>query len=100
MKEADGDGDYRRIGCPKEVSFLPILFNIYTDDQSVDDGTMSFIYADDLCITVQYPPIEEALGKLTKYYRTNSLRANPEKTQVTASHLWKGGKRIAGNSME
>ena len=31
--------------------------------------------------------IEEALGKLTHYYRSNSLRANPDKTQVTAFHL-------------
>ena len=59
------------------------------------DGTRSFIYADDLCITVQYPTfqeveqiIEEALGELTHYYRSNSLRANPDKTQVTAFHLW------------
>ena len=31
--------------------------------------------------------IEEALGELTHYYRSNSLRANPDKTQVTAFHL-------------
>ena len=49
----------------------------------------------DLCVTAQYPTfqeveqqIEEALGELTHYYRSNSLRANPEKTQVTAFHLW------------
>ena len=28
--------------------------------------------------------IEEALGELTHYYRSNSLRANPDKMQVTA----------------
>ena len=28
--------------------------------------------------------IEEELGELTEYYRNNSLRANPDKTQVTA----------------
>ena len=57
-------------------------------------GTRSFIYADDLCTTAQYPTfqeveqkIEEALGELTHYYRSNSLRANPDKTQVTAFHL-------------
>ena len=55
---------------------------------------MSFIYADDLCITAQYPTftevednIEEALSELTQYYRNNSLRANPDKTQVTAFHV-------------
>ena len=49
----------------------------------------------DLCVTAQYPTfqeveqqIEEALGELTHYYRCNSLRANPDKTQVTAFHLW------------
>ena len=31
--------------------------------------------------------IEEALSELTQYYRNNSLRANPDKTQVTAFHL-------------
>ena len=65
-----------------------------TKDQPILDGTRSFIYADDLCVTAQYPTfqeveqqIEEALGELTHYYRSNSLRANPDKTQVTAFHL-------------
>ena len=47
-----------------------------------------------LCVTAQYPTfqeveqqIEEALEELTHYYRSNSLRANPDKTQVTAFHL-------------
>ena len=31
--------------------------------------------------------IGDALDKLTQYYRSNSLRANPDKTQVTAFHL-------------
>ena len=72
-----------------------ILFNIYTNEQPIHDGTRSFIYADDLCITVQYSTvlkvedtIEEAPSELTKYYRTYSLRENPEKNHVTASfHL-------------
>ena len=46
---------------------------------------MSFIYADDLCITVQFhtfsqveSTIEEVLGELIEsYYRNNSLRSNP-----------------------
>ena len=33
--------------------------------------------------------MEEALSELTEYYRNNSLRANPDKTQVTAFHLRK-----------
>ena len=58
------------------------------------DGTRNFIYADDLCVTAQYPlfteeehTIEEALDELTTYYRSNSLRATPDKIQVTLFHL-------------
>ena len=72
----------------------PILFNIYTNDQPIHDGTRNFIYADDLCATAQYSSFTEvettigdALEELTDYYRSNSLRANPDKTQVTAFHL-------------
>ena len=81
-------------GLPQGSVLSSILFNIYTNDQPIHDGTRSFIYADDLCITAQYPAftevedtIEEALSELTQYYRNNSLRANPDKTQVTAFHL-------------
>ena len=82
-------------GLPQGSVLSPTLFNIYTNDQPILDGTRSFIYADDLCITAQYPTfqeveqiIEEALGELTHYYRSNSLLANPDKTQVMAFHLW------------
>ena len=82
---------------PRGSVLSPTLFNIYTNDQPVHDGTRSFIYAHDLSITAQFPTfsqvestIEEALGKLTEYYRNSSLRANPDKTQVTAFHLRNG----------
>ena len=75
--------------CP-----VPILFNIYTDDQPLHNRTRSFIYADDICVTTQQPffvevetTIEESLSELTQYYRSNNLRANPDKTQVTAFHM-------------
>ena len=81
-------------GLPQGSVLSPTLFNIYTNDQPILDGTRSFIYADDMCVTAQYPTFQEvkqqievALGELTHYYRSNSLRANPDKTQVTAFHL-------------
>ena len=67
---------------------------IYTNDQPIHDVTMSFIFAEQLCITVQYKSfkqveeiIEEVLDNMTTYYKINSLRANPNKTQITAFHL-------------
>ena len=68
----------------------PTLFIFYTNDHPIHDGTRSFIYADDICITAQYQSfkqVQEALGKLTTYYKINSLRANPDKMQVTEFHL-------------
>ena len=66
---------------PQGSVLSPTLFNIYTNDQPILDGTRSFIYTDDLCITAQYhnfqeveQKIEEALGELTHYYRSNSLK--------------------------
>ena len=65
--------------CP-----VPIPFNIYTNDHN---GTRSFIYADDLSVTAQQASfvevettIEGSLSDLTQYYRSNNMRANPEKT--------------------
>ena len=76
------------------VYYLQYWFNIYTNDQPLHDGTRNFVYADDLCVTSQYPSftevehtIEEALDELIIYYRSNSLRANPDKTQVASFHL-------------
>ena len=94
-------------GLPQGGVLSPTLLNIYTNDQPILDGT-SFIYADDLCIIAQYHTfqeveqiIEEALGELTHYYGSNRLRANPDKTQVTAFHLRnKRGQEVATSSME
>ena len=72
------------------------LFNIYINDQPFYDGTRSFTYTDDLCVTAQYSlyiEVGKIIGdehdKITQYYRSNSLRANLDKTQVTAFHLRK-----------
>ena len=81
-------------GLPHGSVLSPILFNIYTNDQPIHDGTRNFIYADDLCVTAQCSSFTEvettigdALDELTQYYRSNSMRANHDKTQVTAFHL-------------
>ena len=89
---SEADGEYKRTVYLRGV-FSPPLYSTYIRTINLD-GTRSFIYADDLCVTAQYhtfqeveQQIEEALGELTHYYRSNSLRANPDKTQVTAFHL-------------
>ena len=70
----------------------PILFNIYTNDHPRHDGMCSFIY--DICVTSQYSSFAEvertigdALDKLTQYYISNSLHANPDKPKVAAFYL-------------
>ena len=84
----------QRNGLPQGSVLAPLLFNVYTADQSIHPGTRSFVYADDLAVTAQstdFAPIEEtlisALGGLSEYYTTNQLRANPTKTQVSLFHL-------------
>ena len=45
-------------GLPQGSVLSPTLFNTYTNDQPILDGTRSFIYADDLCVTAQYPTFQ------------------------------------------
>ena len=67
------DGENRKTVSPIHTSVLsPILFIIYTNDQPFHDGTRSFIYAHDICVTAQYTSLIEvertigdALDKLT-----------------------------------
>ena len=84
------DGESRRMACPRGVSSHQSCstFTLMTS-QSTMARVTSY-----LCVTAQYSSFTEvettigdALEELTHYYRSNSLRANPDKTQVTAFHL-------------
>ena len=87
------------------ISTTETLTDLTTDlvvANSNNPGTRSFIYADDICVTSQYSSfteveetIEDALEEITQYYRSNSLRANPDKTQVTTFHLRNKQEKIS-----
>ena len=71
-----------------------LLFITHKNDQPIYQNTRSFVSADDIAIAAQdtdFAVIEEtlssALVRLTEYYETNQLRANPTKTQVSLFHL-------------
>ena len=80
---------------PKAV-FSPLSFS--TSTQTISPSMLEQGVSSTQTICVSQPStrpsctevedtIVEALSKLTQYYRNNSLRANPDKTQVTAFHL-------------
>ena len=84
----------QRNGLPLGSVLSPLLFNVYTNDQSLPDATNSFIYADNLCLTTQQKTFEQVentldsgLNALGAYYKENHLRPNPVKTHLTAVHL-------------
>ena len=75
----------KKNGLPQVSVILPVLFNVYTNDQPVHNQTRTFIYADDLCIATQRSTYEqtetiltEALHNLGEYYERNHLRENPD----------------------
>ena len=63
----------------------PLLFNIYTNDQSRSEGTCPFIYADDLALAAQ----DREFGILKKDCPTLLMNLHlTMKRQVCAFHLW------------
>lgn len=71
----------------------PMLFNMYTNDQPSPDEIEHFLYPDDLAIVAQGrhftkddEKLQSALPLMSTYYKVNSLKSNPLKTQVCAFH--------------
>ena len=46
-------------GLPEVSVLLPVLFNVYTNDQHVHNEICSCIYADDMCIATQHSTFEQ-----------------------------------------
>jgi len=89
--------DIIRVFSPK--STFPCnstLYNIYTNDQPINEQTRRFIYADDTAVATQCRTFTEveyklsrALDNLAVYYKNNHLKPNPTKTQVVCLSLQK-----------
>ena len=83
------DGETSEMAFHKAQYVLPPqLFNVYTNDQPFPIATNGFIYADDMCLTVQQKTFEQVettlasgLNELSAYYKDNNLRPNHTMTQ-------------------
>lgn len=73
----DFQGRYSRYGnqrneLPQGSVLVPILYNIYTNDQLISANSKHFIYANNVAITSQCITF-----KITEDYRTQALNSKP-----------------------
>ena len=78
------------MACPRRVSYHQSCstFTLMTSQSTMQRVTSytQMIYVSQHSTEVE-TTIGDALEELTQYYRSNSLRVNPDKTHVTAFHL-------------
>ena len=68
---------------------VPLLFNVYTNDQPLPTDCSRFLFADDLCITTQQGDfqnvehtLELALHEMFIYYSRNHIKPDSANTQI------------------
>ena len=89
---SEADGEYKKTVYHRGV-FSPPPYSTYILTISQSEVERGGSYTQTTCHSpVPYLPRSRTTnwrgtGELTHYYRSNSLRANPENTQVTAFHL-------------